>query len=66
MGFMDPEISKKLADLRKLERQAKQLLYKMDRIESAWNVLKKDLKASGKDISHHLGDVLHGWKNKHR
>jgi len=61
---MDPEIADKLAALRKLERQAKQLLYKMERIEAAWNVLKKELKEKGKEIPHHLGDVLHGWRSK--
>lgn len=66
MGLQDNEVTKKLSDLRKLERQAKQLLYKMDRIEAAWNTLKKDLKASGKEIHHQLGDVLSGWKSKHR
>lgn len=61
---MDPEISKKLADLRRLERQAKQLLYKMDRIESEWNSVKQELRAKGREISHQLGDVLHRFRKK--
>ena len=60
---VDPEISQKLAELRRLERQAKQLIYKMGRIESAWNNIKKDLKSKGKDISHQLGDVLQRAKS---
>jgi hypothetical protein len=61
---MDPEISKKLADLRRLERQAKQLLYKMDRIESEWNSVKQELRDKGREISHQLGDVLHRFRKK--
>ncbi len=61
---MDPEISLLMAKLRKLERQAKQLLYKMDRIQSDWNGVKKELVAKGKEISHELGDVLQGWSKK--
>jgi len=61
---MDPEISEKLSELRKLERQAKQLIYKMERIENAWNAVKRELQDKGKDVSHQLGDVLHGWNKK--
>lgn len=63
---MDPEIKQKLAELRKLERQAKQLLYKMDRIESEWNSVKQELQSSGRNVPNHLGDVLSGWRNKSR
>jgi hypothetical protein len=61
---MDPELSKKLAELRKLERQAKQLIYKMDRIEMQWNALREELKDSGRSLPRQLGDVLHGWRKK--
>jgi chaperonin cofactor prefoldin len=61
---MDPEISKKLADLRKLERQAKQLIYKMDRIEAEWNQVKKELEDQGKSVPHQLGDVLFRFRKK--
>lgn len=61
---MDSEISDKLSEMRKLERQAKQLIYKMERIESQWNRVKMELKEKGKDVSHQLGDVLHSWNKK--
>lgn len=61
---MDPEISQKLSELRKLERQAKQLIYKMERIESAWNQVKRELIAKGKTVSHELGDVLQSRQKK--
>ncbi len=61
---MDPEISENLAELRKLERQAKQLIYKMERIEAEWNRVRKHLETLGKDVPKQLGDVLHGWQKK--
>lgn len=61
---MDPEISEKLSELRKLERQAKQLLYKMERIESQWEEIKQELKEKGKEIHHRLGDVLYRYQKK--
>lgn len=61
---MDPEISENLAELRKLERQAKQLIYKMERIEAEWNRVRKHLEALGKEVPKQLGDVLHGWQKK--
>lgn len=56
---MDPKISEKLAEMRRLERQAKQLLYKMDRIEAEWNKLKKELQNEGREVPHLLGDVIY-------
>jgi chaperonin cofactor prefoldin len=61
---LDPEISKKLKELRKLEQQAKQLIYKMDRIEQKWNETKNELIALGRSVPHRLGDVLSGWRKK--
>jgi uncharacterized protein (UPF0335 family) len=61
---VDPAISEKLAELRKLERQAKQLIYKMERIETEWSRVRKQLLALGKDVPKQLGDVLHGWQKK--
>jgi len=61
---MNSEHSEKIAQLRKLERQAKSLLYKMERIETEWNSVKEELTREGKEIPHQLGDVLHGWKSK--
>lgn len=61
---MDPEIAKALNEMRKLERQAKQLLYKMDRLETQWNDVKRELKEKGKEISHQLGDVLYRFRKK--
>lgn len=63
---MDPEVSALLAELKKLERQAKGLLYKMERIQTQWNGLKDELKQKGKEIPHELGDVLHGHSFKSR
>ena len=62
---MNPKIAEKLAEMRRLERQAKQLLHKMDRIEADWNRLKKELEEEGKEIPHLLGDLIHGYaKNR--
>lgn len=61
---MDPGIAEKLGEMRRLERQAKQLLYKMARIEAEWNKLKKELQGEGKEIPHHLGDVLHRFSKR--
>jgi hypothetical protein len=61
---MASEISQKLAELRKLERQAKQLIYKMDRLEKSWNDVAKELREHGKEISHRFGDTLYGWRKK--
>lgn len=58
---MDPRIKEKLAEMRRLERQAKQLIYKMERIESDWNQLKKELEDEGKEIPHLLGDIVHRY-----
>ena len=58
---MDPDISEKLAEMRRLERQAKQLIFKMERLEAAWNKIKKELVENGKEIPHQLGDVLHRY-----
>lgn len=53
---------KKLSELRKLERQAKALLYKMERIEVEWNSIKNELRQSGRIVPHQLGDVLGTWR----
>ncbi len=64
--MMDLKEKEKLAELRKLERQAKMLIIKMGRIESAWNNVREELKALGRNVPNHLGDVLHGWHKKSR
>ncbi len=61
---MDIELREKLKEIRKLEREAKQLLRKMDRIESEWNLLKIEIEQKGRDIPQTLGDILSGWKKK--
>lgn len=61
---MDPEIKALLQQMRKLERQAKSLIYKMERIEASWDGVKAELKTRGKEVSHRLGDVLHGFQRK--
>jgi hypothetical protein len=63
---MDQEVLEKMNELRKLERQAKQLLYKMERIEARWNSLKRELNEKGSEIPRHLGNVLLGWRSKSR
>lgn len=61
---MDPDVSNLMNELRKLERQAKGLIYKMERIETEWNGVKRELTEKGKEITHELGDVLQGWNKK--
>jgi len=61
---MDSEIAEKLAEMRKLERQAKQLIYKMGRLEAQWERVKKELQDKGKDIPHGLGDILYRFQKK--
>ena len=62
---MDKDLTRQLlAEKRKLERQARQLLYKMEKIAKEWDRVKSDLKKAGQDIPHQLGDVLHGWRGK--
>ena len=63
---MDSEVSQLLTELRKLERQAKGLLYKMERIQTQWSGLKDELKQKGKEIPHELGDELEGYGLKTR
>ncbi len=53
---------KKLSELRKLERQAKALLYKMERIEVEWRAVKSELLQIGRSVPHQLGDVLGAWR----
>lgn len=55
---MDAELLLKIKSLRKLEREAKLLLRKMDRIESEWNSLKEEIVKKGKEMPQTLGDVL--------
>lgn len=51
-----------LKELRKLERQAKQLIYKMNKIELDWKHLQKELHAAGvKQLPNTLGDAIANW-----
>lgn len=57
-------MSELMNELRKLERQAKGLIYKMERLQKEWNGVKRELGEKGKEVSHELGDVLNGWSKK--
>lgn len=62
---MDRLVTKQLkTELRRLEKQARQLLFKMERISVEWNHVKDELKKQGHEVPRQLGDVLHGWRNK--
>lgn len=49
----------KVAELRKIERQAKQLIYKMRRLEAAWKKLRAEVKSTS--LPKTLGDILSQW-----
>ena len=61
---MDAELREKIKNLRKLEHQAKQLLRKMDRLETEWNELNKEIADKGHSTPKTLGDVLAYWQKK--
>jgi len=62
---VDSNVTKLLTqEMRKLEKQARQLLYKMDKLTADWDRVKAELKKNGKDIPHQLGDLLSGWKRR--
>ena len=62
---MDPLVTKQLkAELRKLEKQARQLLFKMERVSAEWNYVKDELKKQGHDVPRQLQDVLYGFANR--
>lgn len=55
------EQKKKLSEMRKLERQAKNLIYKMQRLEKDWKNLREELKDAAVSVPKQLGDVLARW-----
>ena len=54
------ERKKRLQELRKLEKQAKQLIYKMRRLENEWIKLRQEFPET-KSIPSTLGDALANW-----
>ncbi len=56
---MDPLVTKTLkAELRKLERQARQLIQKMQRVSNEWDRVQAELKKHGHDVPHQLAEKL--------
>lgn len=55
------EEKKNLATLRKIERHAKQLLYKMQRLETEWKKVRAEIKGTSESLPKTLGDVLSKW-----
>ena len=55
------EENNKVKALRRLERQAKQLIYKMKRLETEWKKLRSEFKSTSASLPATLGDVLSKW-----
>jgi len=67
--MQNDEAKKTLHDLRKLEKQAKQLIFNMNRkiqrLESEWTKVRKDLPEL-KSVPRTLGDALANWSKLNR
>lgn len=53
--------SEALMQLRKIEKQAKQLIFKMKRLEKDWSKTRASIKSPNRSLPKTLGDVLSGW-----
>ncbi|MBI1860265.1 MAG: hypothetical protein HYR96_05030 [Deltaproteobacteria bacterium] len=58
---MDPKIREKLSELRSIEKKAKQLIFRMRRLEEDWEKVRKELAQAGQAVDRRLGDALAGW-----
>ena len=56
------EKRERLRELRKIEKQAKRLIYKMHHLENEWKKLRSELAESGSSqLPKSLGDVIANW-----
>lgn len=60
---MKPESQDKvqIEKLRKIERQAKSLIYKMKHLEKDWEKVRSQLKSAKLSFPKTLGDVISRW-----
>lgn len=52
---------KRISELRKIERQAKALIYKMQKLESEWKKLREEVKTTSLSVPKTLGDAISRW-----